>query len=398
MKNTTDTQTSRILEANERRVLEITTRYMRRLGLLFLPIYLGNILGFFQISYMALTVAAVISTVILWLPTLAQKLGAPMRLRRYICVLGLGVVMGILAANNNIGIYMTYALAMVTSLIFFDKKFTLQISIFSYIVIVVSLYFRSFDMRQVEFDTNMTWWISRSMGYLIEAVTMTWICYNVANVSHNMLSRLVQSQQQLSEKNTKIENLSRQILLGLSMAVDAKDQYTNGHSKRVAQYSKEIARRMGKSEEEQENIYRAALLHDLGKIGISDEIINKTGDLTEEEYNLIKEHPRIGAGILEEISEVPALSIGAHWHHERYDGNGYPDGLAGEEIPEYARIICVADCYDAMSSNRSYRKALPQQKVRHELEKGMGTQFDPQIAKIMLDMMDEDPDYTMREE
>ena len=134
----------------------------------------------------------------------------------------------------------------------------------------------------------------------------------------------------------------------------------------------------------------------MGKIGIPLSIINKPGRLTPEEYEEIKSHTVRGYDILKTISELPELSIGARWHHERYDGNGYPDRKAGEDIPEVARIICVADCYDAMSSDRSYRKALPQHMVRSEIENGRGTQFDPDIAKIMLKMIDEDTDYKMR--
>lgn len=202
----------------------------------------------------------------------------------------------------------------------------------------------------------------------------------------------------LQHSSKKIQKLSEQIIFALSGAIDAKDAYTNGHSNRVAEYSREIARRMGKNEEEENDIYFAAMLHDVGKIGIPNEIINKPGKLTAEEFNVIKEHTTKGAKILENISEMPGLSVGAHWHHERIDGGGYPDGLVGEDIPETARIICVADCYDAMSSNRSYRKALPQAVVRSEIEKGRETQFDPRIADIMLQMIDEDKDYRMKEE
>ena len=139
------------------------------------------------------------------------------------------------------------------------------------------------------------------------------------------------------------------------------------------------------------------LLHDVGKIGIPDAIINKPAKLTDEEYSIIQKHPVTGAKILKNITEFPKLSTGARWHHERYDGKGYPDGIAGEEIPTEARIIAVADAYDAMSSRRSYRDVLPQAKVREEVEKGKGTQFDPVFAEIMLSMIDEDRDYQMRE-
>ena len=194
-----------------------------------------------------------------------------------------------------------------------------------------------------------------------------------------------------------VKELFIQTVTALSEAVDAKDRYTSGHSKRVADYARKIAARMGKSKEEQEEIYRAGLLHDVGKIRIPAEIINKPGRLTDEEYNIIKIHPVTGYHILQGISEDSVIAIAAKYHHERYDGKGYPNGLAGENIPEVARILGVADAYDAMASNRSYRKSLPQEVVREEIEKGKGTQFDPQIADIMLQMMDEDTEYLMKE-
>ena len=201
----------------------------------------------------------------------------------------------------------------------------------------------------------------------------------------------------LKESNKKIKNLSEQIIWALASAIDAKDSYTNGHSNRVADYARELGRRLGKSEQEQENIYNVAMLHDVGKVGIPISIINKPGKLTDEEFELIKSHAEKGYEILKTISEMPELSIGARWHHERFDGKGYPDRKSGEDIPEIARIICVADCYDAMSSDRSYRKALPQEIVRGEIEKGKGSQFDPRIAEVMLQMIDEDKDYELRQ-
>ncbi|MBR2761308.1 MAG: HD domain-containing protein [Solobacterium sp.] len=175
----------------------------------------------------------------------------------------------------------------------------------------------------------------------------------------------------------------------LANAIDAKDRYTHGHSARVALYSRKIAERAGYSKEQCGQVYYAALLHDIGKIGIHEDILNKEGKLSDEEFAEIKKHPVYGYQILSGIHQSPYLSIGAHYHHERYDGRGYPDGLSGEEIPEFARIISVADAYDAMTSSRSYRNSIPAEKVREELVKGMGTQFDPRFAKIMLEMIDE---------
>ena len=212
-----------------------------------------------------------------------------------------------------------------------------------------------------------------------------------------LLEKLEEEKENAVQKTRKVERLSEQIMLTLANTIDAKDKYTNGHSTRVGEYAREIARRAGKSKQVQREIYYVGLLHDIGKIGIPITIINKKDKLTEEEYKLIKDHTKIGSEILSNMTEIPGLSIGARWHHELYDGTGYPDGLKGKEIPEIARLICVADAYDAMSSKRSYRDVLPQAEVRRELTKGIGTQFDPYFAKIMLDIMDEDVDYLLCE-
>lgn len=181
-------------------------------------------------------------------------------------------------------------------------------------------------------------------------------------------------------------------------AIDAKDPYTKGHSKRVAKYASLIAEKAGKTKEQCDEIYLIGLLHDVGKIEIPDEIINKTSALTEEELAVIKTHPLKGRKILDKISLSPGLSIGAKYHHERFDGKGYPEGLKGEEIPEIARIIAVADTYDAMASKRSYRDVLPQDVVRTEIMNGIATQFDPVFAKIMVELIDNDPEYHMRQQ
>ena len=202
----------------------------------------------------------------------------------------------------------------------------------------------------------------------------------------------------VAEKRRKsMEKMSLQMVKALANTIDAKDSYTNGHSTRVAEYSVMIAKRMGYTGENLEHLYYAALLHDIGKIGVPREIINKPARLTDEEYAIIKTHPSIGGNILKEVTEIPDIAIGARYHHERYDGKGYPDGLQGLEIPELARIIGVADAYDAMTSKRSYRDVLAQDIVLEEMEKGKGTQFDSEIAEIMIELMKEDVSYKMHE-
>lgn len=189
----------------------------------------------------------------------------------------------------------------------------------------------------------------------------------------------------------------RDVISALAESVDAKDPYTRGHSGRVAMYSQMLAERMGLSRDETIRIMRMATLHDVGKIAVPDAVLNKPGRLTDEEFDLIKSHTERGGDILGKVNSMPELSAGARWHHERYDGKGYPDGLAGEDIPFEARIICVADCYDAMTSDRVYRDHLPQDVVREEIVNGMGTQFDPDVAQAMLHIIDEDEEYLLHE-
>jgi putative nucleotidyltransferase with HDIG domain len=201
----------------------------------------------------------------------------------------------------------------------------------------------------------------------------------------------------IRRRQEEIQKLSMEVTSALAQTIDAKDKYTKGHSNRVAKYSKMLAAELGESERTQEQIYYAALLHDIGKIGVPNAIINKPDKLTDEEYEIIKTHPVIGSDILKSISSMPEIAIGARSHHERYDGKGYPDGLVGEEIPWIARIIGVADAYDAMTSNRSYRSYLPQDRVRAEIEKYRGIQFDPRVADAMLKLIEEDVKYMMHE-
>ena len=195
----------------------------------------------------------------------------------------------------------------------------------------------------------------------------------------------------------KLKVLNKEVILSIARMVDYNDPYTAGHSERVGKYAARIAKRLSMPPKSCEEIYYAGLLHDVGKIGIDNSIINKTGKLTDEEYAEIKRHPVMGYEILKDISVHGNYALGAKYHHERMDGRGYPEGIVGEDIPLIGRIIAVADSYDAMTSKRPYRDIMPQEAVRTELENGRGTQFDSRIVDIMLEMMDEDRDYRMHQ-
>ncbi len=195
----------------------------------------------------------------------------------------------------------------------------------------------------------------------------------------------------------RLKQMNLNIIRSLASTIDAKDRYTSGHSQRVADYALRIAEKMGLSEDDQRIVYYSGLLHDVGKIRVPGEVINKPGKLTEDEFDKIRIHPVSGFHILHDIHEDERIGYGAKYHHERFDGTGYPNCLMGEDIPRVARIIAVADAYDAMASDRSYRKLLPQDVVRDEIVKGKGTQFDPDIADIMLQIIDEDKEYELRQ-
>lgn len=190
------------------------------------------------------------------------------------------------------------------------------------------------------------------------------------------------------ERRKRMEEMSLKMVDTLAVTLEAKDAYTNGHSSRVADYSVMIAKQLGWDEERIDKLKRAALLHDIGKIGVPDEVLNKAGRLTDEEYAVIKSHTVVGSDILETIETLEFARIVANHHHERYDGKGYPSGMAGEDIPLEARIVGVADAFDAMNSRRVYRDPLPMDVIRSEMVKGRGTQFDPEIDDIFLKLID----------
>ena len=206
----------------------------------------------------------------------------------------------------------------------------------------------------------------------------------VAFVISLITSAQIRKYQERHEHDNIIINESIETFTGF---IDAKDPYTNGHSKRVATYTKQIAKEMGYAGEELDRIYYVALLHDCGKIGVPDNILGKPGKLTDEEFEVIKSHTVRGGEILSSFKSLPNVEEGALYHHERYDGKGYPEGKAGEDIPLIARIICVADSFDAMNTNRVYRNKLTKERIIEEFEKNRGLQFDPKIADIMLDII-----------
>jgi putative nucleotidyltransferase with HDIG domain len=205
--------------------------------------------------------------------------------------------------------------------------------------------------------------------------------------SHNELGQLARTFNHMAAQLERHDQNLREMFINttkaLAAAIDAKDPYTRGHSQRVAQISLEIAKEIGHSPSEQQKVNIAALLHDVGKIGIEDHILKKPSQLTDEEYNVIKQHPRWGAMIMGHISQLKEVIPGIQYHHERIDGSGYPEGRAGDQIPMLARIIAVADTFDAMTTDRLYQKAMDPQFVVSKLIEWKGTRYDPRIVDAM---------------
>ena len=208
---------------------------------------------------------------------------------------------------------------------------------------------------------------------------------------------LLQAVKKINQMNTdrneaieQVEHLSRAAMEALAKTVDAKDRYTSGHSMRVAEVACLIAEELGWNDEQISELRFQGMMHDIGKIGVPDSVLNKPGRLNSIEFELVQSHTTVGSDILKNVTSIPGVEQAARHHHERFDGNGYPDHLKGEGIPINARIIGVADAYDAMNSDRIYRKALPKDVIRKEIVNGRGTQFDPFLVDVFIKLLDED--------
>ena len=243
--------------------------------------------------------------------------------------------------------------------------------------------------------TEETW--ARVAAAILSLVLVGGIVYLV------MRRRTAKKLAEAEAKRKLEEEFTERTILTISNTIDAKDEYTNGHSRRVAQYALEIGKMEGLSLEEQRELYYAGLLHDIGKISIPDSILKGTTRLTDEEFAIIKSHTSRGAEILAEMKNQK-LADGAHYHHERYDGKGYPEHLNGEKIPMYGRMIAVGDVVDAMNSKRTYKESIDMSIVIAELKRCAGTQLDPQYAADMVKILengfvaDEDRDVDFEEE
>ena len=227
------------------------------------------------------------------------------------------------------------------------------------------------------------WWF-KVYAIFVMVMAIAWLTWYITATIQN--HRFEKQEKELSFVRKQIR-MGNETILSIANAVEARDKRTGRHSFRVAVYSMLIAAELGFNDEELENIRQIGLLHDIGKIGVPDSILNKPAKLTSNEYEIMKAHVDTGGEILKDFSYIKNVADGAKYHHERYDGTGYNSGLKGEEIPLTARIIGIADAFDAMTSNRVYRNAMSMDRVIEELKAGAGTQFDPALVDIMLGLI-----------
>ena len=267
-------------------------------------------------------------------------------------------------------------------------------------VLFYSVFFASFLLQLFVFPDMLLSSFGAAIGSLVVFFSIETPDYIKLMATLNELNELKASLEiqvrtrthELDEEKHSYEELTLETLSSLASVIDAKDHYTQGHSFRVAAYAKALAEEVGLNAQECKQTYFAGLVHDVGKIGISEAILSKPGKLTPEEYEKIKAHSALGGDILRGIKQFHIFEQVARSHHERYDGAGYPDKLQREQIPYPARIVAVCDTFDAMTSDRSYRKALPDAKAFSELKEGRGTQFDPNLVDAFLRLCARFPD------
>ncbi len=378
-------------EREERRIMKshvhkinqnLVAGWLLIVGVLFVS-YLGEVLkGERTLSYLIVFMAVTALPAFFCL-YLYQRNPNMFRLRYYIIV-GYFIMYLFSMMTGSTSMVFSYILPLLSLLVLYHQpKLILATGIASFIVNIIFIALKFYDG---------TMNLANSKDAEIQLALLA-LCFGGSYLATKLYDEItdenISYMKILDTKNSEIRKMTLQAITTIANTIDAKDDYTKGHSSRVSEYSAAVAAELGLSDEEVENIRSIALLHDIGKISVPDSVLNKPGKLTNEEYQLMKLHTTAGGKILKDIEMIPGIDIGAKYHHERYDGKGYPDGLVGEEIPFIARIIAIADAYDAMTSNRIYRKHLETEKVIQELENGVGTQFDPKAARALIRLLKE---------
>ncbi|MCQ2082411.1 MAG: diguanylate cyclase [Lachnospiraceae bacterium] len=302
----------------------------------------------------------------------------------YAVVIGYSFMYAFVLFTGATQMVFCYILPLLCFLILYHKPRLILFSFLIAVILNVASLLYQFEQNSITIANSKD--VEIRFAAIILCYAGAYVSAGLYNMIHNDNQRYIV---ELAQKNQEIQDMAIQTIATIANTIDAKDEYTRGHSKRVAEISVAIAKDMGMPAEEINNLRSIALLHDIGKIGVPDTVLNKPGKLTDDEYELMKQHTVIGADILKDIKMFQGIDVGARSHHEKYDGTGYPEKISGENIPYIARIIAVADAFDAMTSNRVYRKRLDLDYVVEELKRCSGSQFDPDIVNVLIRMLEE---------
>lgn len=302
----------------------------------------------------------------------------------YIVVAGYSFMYAFVMFTGATQMVFSYILPLLCFLILYHKPRLIGFSFGITIIVNVGSLLYQLEQKSITISNSKD--IEIRFAALIVSYAGAFVSAGLYNKIHNDNQRYMA---ELTEKNQEIQEMAIQTIATIANTIDAKDEYTRGHSKRVAEIAVAIAKDLGMDAQDINNLKSIALLHDIGKIGVPDTVLNKPGKLTEDEYELMKQHTVIGADILKDIKMFQGIEVGAKSHHEKYDGTGYPEKIAGDDIPYIARIIAVADAFDAMTSNRVYREKLDLDYVVEELKRCSGSQFDPDIVNVLIRMVEE---------
>lgn len=301
---------------------------------------------------------------------------------RYAIIAGYSVMYVFVLMTGSTTMVFTYIFPLLTLIVLYHQpKLVLSMGIVSLLANI------AYDVK-LALDGKVTLENSKDMEIQLALIILCFGFLYAASQLYDEIQRKNEEYlREIQQKNQEIQQVTLETITTIVSIIDAKDEYTKGHSQRVAEYAAALARELGYSQEDVNRVQYIALLHDIGKVGIPDSILKKSARLSQEEYDVMKQHVTIGNKILQDNSVIRDLAKGAQYHHERYDGHGYSQGLKGEDIPEVARIICLADSYDAMTSDRVYRPRLSDEAVMEELRKNSGTQFDPKLVEVFIRML-----------
>lgn len=379
---------------NDRHVNGVTCNFISLASIIFPLIIMLSYLNVLPLTLKSLLTPCILTIIFNLILMIIRYFKAPAYFVKYYCLIVIEIIIGILSMNTHLGIYMTYVIAPIISCIYFDNALTRRISFFGYVMMILGLAFRAKNVTSLGPSAlnPLMWFITYAVRFSIEYIILSLICFAIASRARKVLVDVFSRKQ-------KIEFMQQQLIYSFANIIESRDDVTGQHVKRTSAYVRLIAEELKYNgfyadeldETALEYICMAAPIHDIGKLKIPDSILCKPGALTAEEFEVIKSHTIRGEEIIQRtmtnLEDEEFLHYArnvALYHHERWDGTGYPMGLSGRNIPLCARIMAVADVFDALVSKRSYKDSFTLEDAFKELERASGKQFEPLIVETFI--------------